>query len=52
MSLDLLYSVNDLGVLLDPKLKFDSHIISSIKSSVNRRIMLGTIFVHNLINDP
>jgi len=25
ISLDRIYSVNDLGVLLDPKLKFDSH---------------------------
>jgi len=49
MSLDRIYSVNDLGVLLDTKLKFDSHIISSVKSSLNRRIMLDTVFIHNLI---
>jgi len=29
MSLERIYSVNDLGVLLDPKLKFDSHITSN-----------------------
>jgi len=30
MSLDRIYSVHDLGVLLDPKLKFDSHITSTV----------------------
>jgi len=33
MSLDRIYSVNDLGVLLDPKLKFDSHITSTINKA-------------------
>jgi len=30
MSPDRMYSVNDLGVLLDPKVKFDSHITSTV----------------------
>jgi len=35
MSLDRIYSVNDLGVLLDPKLKFDSHITSTVNKSMS-----------------
>jgi len=33
-SLDRIYSVNDLGVLLDPKLKFDCHIMSTANSQI------------------
>jgi len=40
MSLDRIYSVNDLGVLLDPKLKFDSHITSTVKKAMS---VLGLI---------
>jgi len=35
MSLDRLYSVNDLGVLLDPKLKFDSHITFTLNKAMS-----------------
>jgi len=59
MSLDRIYSVNDLGVLLDHKLKFDSHvrlpsyssrlILIILPSLVNRRTGLDTIFMNNLI---
>jgi len=34
MSLDRIYSVNDLGVLLDHKLKFDSHITSTVNKAI------------------
>jgi len=34
MSLDRKYSVNDLGVLLGPKLKFDSHITSTVNEAM------------------
>jgi len=35
MSLDRIYSVIDLGVLLDPKLKFDSHITSTVNKAMS-----------------
>jgi len=35
MSLDLIYSVNDLGVLLDPKRKFDFHITSTVNKAMS-----------------
>jgi len=35
MSLDRIYSVIDLGVLLDPKLKFDSHISSTVNKAMS-----------------
>jgi len=35
MSLDRIYSVNDLGVLLDLKLKFDSHITSTVNKAMS-----------------
>jgi len=34
MSLDRLYSVNDLGVFLDHKHKFDSHITSTVNKAM------------------
>jgi len=33
--LDRIYSVNDLGVLLDPKLKFDCHIMSTVNKAMS-----------------
>jgi len=33
--LDRIYSVNDLGVLLDPKLKFDCHIMSTVNKAIS-----------------
>jgi len=33
--LDRIYSVNDLGVLLDPKLKFDSHITFTVNKAMS-----------------
>jgi len=33
MPLDRIYSVNDLGVHLNPKLKFDSHITSTVNKA-------------------
>jgi len=35
MSLDRIHSVNDLGVLLDTKLKFDSHITSIVNKAMS-----------------
>jgi len=35
MSLDRIYSVNDSGVLLDPKLKFDSPITSTVNKAMS-----------------
>jgi len=35
MSLDRIYSVNDLGVLLDHKLKFDPHITSTVNKAMS-----------------
>jgi len=35
MSLDRIYSVNDFGVLLDLKLKFDSHITSTVSKAMS-----------------
>jgi len=35
MSLDQIYSVSDLGVLLDPKFKFDSHITSTVNKAMS-----------------
>jgi len=33
--LDRIYSVNDLGVLLDPKLKFDCHTMSTVNKAMS-----------------
>jgi len=35
MSLDRIYSVNDAGVVLDTKLKFDSHITSIVNKAMS-----------------
>jgi len=40
MSLDRIYSVNDLGVLQDPKLKFDFYITSTVNKAMS---VLGVI---------
>jgi len=50
MSLDRIYSVNDLGVLLDPKLKFESHITSTVNKA-----MIVLMFIKRLskeFDDP
>jgi len=43
MSLDRIYSLNDLGVLLDLKLKFDSHITSTVNKAMSA---LGFIYYY------
>jgi len=54
MSLGRIYSVNDLGVILDPKLKFDSHITFTVNKAMSvlgfKSVGLKNLMIHTLPN--